>query len=91
MLLPKHKILLITLAQEFKFGWRQVCAYAFPRKLLKKFNSISNKTLLESVEDLEILRFLEIGLGVKMIQMSDLSIAVDTPEDIVRVESVLND
>ena len=67
------------------FPLRQVCAYSFPRKFLLKFPQ-KNKTYLEKLEDIEILRFLELGIPVKMVKMSSKSIAVDIPSDILKVE-----
>ncbi|MCC6076901.1 3-deoxy-manno-octulosonate cytidylyltransferase [Pseudomonas sp. GCM10022188] len=74
---------------QFVKSWRQVCAYAFPRKALETFSRSNGKTPLEEVEDIEILRFLELGLDVKMIEMSSNSVAVDTPEDIQRAEKAI--
>lgn len=73
----------------FKKAWRQVCAYAFPRKALKDFSSVSEKTPLENIEDIEILRFLELGWEVRMIELSSDSIAVDNPEDVQRAEAAI--
>lgn len=70
---------------EFSRAWRQVCAYAFPREALRAFAARPTKTSLEEVEDIEILRFLELGWEVKMIEMSDQSISVDNLEDVERV------
>jgi len=67
-------------------GWRQVCAYSFPRKALFAFSSEKEKTPLEAIEDIEILRFLEMGIQVKMLEMSNVSIPVDNREDVERVE-----
>jgi len=66
---------------------RQVCAYAFPKAALDAFSGSSQKTPLESVEDIEILRFLELGFEVRMIPMSDQSVAVDVPDDVPRAEA----
>lgn len=66
---------------------RQVCVYAFPKEALEDFSRQTNKTFLEMEEDIEILRFLELGYEVSMIELSDDSIAVDNPTD---VEKVLN-
>lgn len=77
-------------AGEFIKGWRQVCAYAFPREALADFARQKKKTPLEAMEDIEILRFLEIGYEVKMIRMSDESIPVDYPEDVEKVERRLS-
>ncbi|MBG7179726.1 3-deoxy-manno-octulosonate cytidylyltransferase [Pseudomonas aeruginosa] len=70
---------------EFSRAWRQVCVYAFPREALRAFAARPTKTSLEEVEDIEILRFLELGWEVKMIEMSDQSISVDNLEDVERV------
>ena len=43
------------------------------------------KTPLENIEDIEILRFLEMGLKIKLIKLNDKSIAVDTKEDYKKV------
>lgn len=73
----------------FTVASRQVCAYAFPRAALEAFSSASTKTPLEEIEDIEILRFIELGFDVTMIEMSSDSVAVDTPEDIPRAEAAL--
>ena len=70
-------------------SWRQVCAYAFPKKGLEAFSSRTSKTELEAIEDIEILRFLELGWDIRMVSMSDLSVAVDIPEDIIRAEAAI--
>ena len=74
---------------KFIKGFRQVCIYSFPKKMLKIFNSISKKSFLENIEDLELLRFVENNINVKMIKMSDKSVSVDLPEDIKKVERIL--
>jgi len=69
---------------EFKKGFRQVCGYAFSKKSLEIFD-IKSKTYFESIEDIELLRFLELGVKVKMVEMSKKSIPVDVKEDIEKV------
>ena len=76
-------------ALEFKKSWRQVCAYSFPRKALFDFANSKNKTPIESLEDIEILRFLEKGYKVKMIKMSNKSLAVDNSEDLEKAKIYL--
>ena len=71
-------------------AFKQVCIYAFPKEALKEFAKYGSKTPLESIEDIEILRFLEMGVPVKMIEVSSSSIAVDYPEDVKRVENELH-
>ena len=72
-----------------KKGWRQICAYSFPREALKNFNKQKVKTKLEAIEDIEILRFIELDKKVKMVKLSQNSYAVDTFADIKRVEKIL--
>ena len=72
-------------------SWRQVCIYVFPREVLLEFQNIRIKTNLENIEDIEVLRFLEMGYDVRMIEMSDDSIAVDVKEDINKVLKRLNE
>ena len=81
----------ISKNHEFIKSWRQVCIYAFPKKALEIFKKQKVKTPLEQIEDIEILRFLELGLEVRMIPLSMQSVAVDTPEDIPRVEKVIQE
>ena len=47
------------------------------------------KTTLESIEDLESNRFLELGYQVRMLKMSNKSVAVDTKEDLVKVKKLV--
>ena len=72
-------------SKAFIKSWRQVCIYAFPKKALEDFSSIKHKTPLEDMEDIEILRFLELGYEVRMLELSDTSIPVDHPEDLEKV------
>ncbi len=74
---------------EFSKAWKQVCAYAFPKKYLKIFSAYKKKTPLEEIEDIEILRFVELGINVKMLSMSNKSIPVDFLDDVKKVENAL--
>ena len=69
--------------------YRQVCIYAFSRTELKAFGSRSTKSHMEGPEDIEILRFLDMNVPVKMVEVAPASIAVDTPQDLRRVEKLL--
>ena len=75
-------------SKQFKNAHRQICIYGFPKKALDAFSN-GYKTPLEKIEDIEILRFLELNIPVKMIEMSTQSIAVDLQEDIAKVERFL--
>jgi len=72
----------------FNFGWRQICAYSLPLKSLVFFSKNKKKTPLESQEDCELLRFIESGFKIKMIQMTAESIAVDTIKDLKKVRNI---
>ena len=77
--------------QQFIKAWRQVCIYSFSYNSLKAYTSVKKKTPLESIEDLESNRFLELGYQVKMLKMSNKSVAVDTKEDLVKVRKIVKD
>ena len=72
---------------------KQVCIYAFSKDELKKFYEQSKigKTPLEWVEDIEINRFLELGIKVKIIEVEGSTYAVDFPEDVKMVEELLDE
>ena len=74
---------------DFMWGKKQVCIYAFPRNVLLEFGSYGKKSPLEAIEDLELLRLIEIGHEVQMIDVSSSSIAVDTPDDLERVRELV--
>jgi len=79
-----------TKNMEYVFAYKQVCIYAFPKKSLSDFASVSKKSSLEEVEDIEILRFLELGYDVQMVEVSNTSLAVDVLEDVEKVREILN-
>lgn len=68
---------------------KQVCIYAFTANELTSFRKFGRKSKLESCEDIEILRFLELGKTIKMLETEPGSLAVDVPEDIFGVEAAL--
>ena len=82
--IPSNKL------NKFQKGWRQVCAYAFPKEVLKIFSSVNKKTQLEEIEDIEYLRFLEMGLEIRTLKMSKMSLAVDTSEDVIEVKKMIS-
>jgi 3-deoxy-manno-octulosonate cytidylyltransferase (CMP-KDO synthetase) len=57
--------------------------------LLLSYADFAAKTPIEQIEDIEILRFLELGNKVQMIDMSDVSVPVDFPGDVEKVEARL--
>jgi len=71
----------------FVGAYRQVCIYSFSDFVLEYFSN--DRTFLETIEDIELLRFIENGLKIKMVNVSNNSVAVDVPEDVDRVENIL--
>ena len=65
---------------------KQVCIYAFNKNELNSFLKFGKKTYLEKFEDIEILRFFEIGIPIKMVELKKQSIAVDVKSDLKKVE-----
>jgi len=68
---------------------KQVCIYAFTGDELAQFASYGRKSELERCEDIEILRFLELGKDIQMVETQPGSLAVDVPEDVAPVEAAL--
>ena len=68
---------------------KQVCIYSYNRKQLNNFLNYGKKSIIEEIEDIEILRFFELGINIKMFQASKSSLAVDVPEDVEKVENEL--
>lgn len=71
----------------FKF-YKQVCVYGFTPKALDFFCTYGEKygkAKIESIEDIEILRFIENGYRVQFYEVETQTIAVDTINDLKRV------
>ena len=69
---------------------KQVCIYAFNKKELKKFYKPKKKSETENIEDIEILRFFDLGVKIKMVKLNSNSVAVDEKSDVKKVEKLLN-
>jgi 3-deoxy-manno-octulosonate cytidylyltransferase (CMP-KDO synthetase) len=68
---------------------RQIGLYAIKRESILEF-PLLNRGYLELSESIEMLRYLENGYKIKMVEVSDNnSIPVDVPDDIMRVESLM--
>lgn len=68
--------------------FRQVCVYAFTPNSLKCFAELAQGPI-EATEEIELLRFLEYGISVKMVEVQTRSFGVDTPADLVRARKEL--
>ena len=70
---------------------QQVCIYGFFRYHLEKFINQTTKTIFEESEDIEILRFLEMDIPVRMLNLEGSPIHVDTPEDLEHAQIIAKD
>ena len=68
---------------------KQVCIYAFTRDELRAFASFGRKGEVEACEDIEILRFVELGYQIIVVETRPGGLAVDVPEDVAPVEAAL--
>ena len=67
---------------------KHIGIYAFRKKALLDFYSLPIKSL-EASEKLEQLRYLEFGKRIKMIETTQGSIGIDTPEDLERARAMI--
>lgn len=70
--------------------WKQVCVIPFTRDALAEFAALA-PTPLEQAESIDMLRFLENGCRIDLVETAADSQAVDTPADLARVEALLRD
>jgi 3-deoxy-manno-octulosonate cytidylyltransferase (CMP-KDO synthetase) len=76
-------------ALEFCTARRQVGLYGFRGRALQAFAGQTAKTPLEQIEDIEILRLLELGHVIQMVEVDSGGPAVDTPDDLLRAHDHL--
>jgi 3-deoxy-manno-octulosonate cytidylyltransferase (CMP-KDO synthetase) len=62
--------------------------YVYRREFLLRYTKMT-QTNLEKTEMLEQLRALENGARIKVVQVEESSIGVDTPEDFARIEKII--
>ena len=68
--------------------YKQVCVYGFKKSALDFYCS-SPRGRVESIEDIEILRFIEAGYRVQFVEVESDTIAVDTENDLKKVIELL--
>lgn len=73
---------------KFFKAYKQVCVYGFSRKSILLFGK-KRKSFFENIEDIEILRFLEMNKKIHLVETKRGSIAVDIPTDVIKVENEL--
>ena len=69
---------------------KQVCAYGFRPQALKAFASLPQGPC-ERAEGIEILRFIEHGIKVQMVEVDSNTMAVDTPSDLKTVRRLMEE
>ena len=72
--------------------YKQVCVYGFKPQALQFFCEYGKefgKAKIESIEDIEILRFIENGYKVQYIEVDSDTVAVDTPNDLAKVREIV--
>jgi len=74
---------------EFVSAERAIWIYAFNKDALDRYNNAQDRTLLDKLEDNEIIRFLEIGVPVYCVDVIGDSWAVDEPKDLEIVRQLM--
>ena len=72
--------------------YKQVCVYGFKPEALQfycDYGMTYGKAKVEAVEDIEILRFIENGYKVQYIEVDSETVAVDTPNDLAKVRTIV--
>lgn len=69
--------------------WQHIGLYAFRRQALERFVKLPPGRL-EVLESLEQLRAMENGMAIAVAKVPRATIGVDTPEDLARVEAMLD-
>lgn len=72
------------------FYYKQVCVYGFTPEALE-FYCNNPRGKVESIEDIEILRFIESGYKVQFIEVDSDTVAVDTPNDLEKVRKIMKE
>ena len=75
----------------FKY-YKQVCVYGFKSAALNFYCDYGmkyGKAKVEAIEDIEILRFIENGYKVQYIEVDSETVAVDTPNDLEKVRTII--
>lgn len=67
---------------------KQICVIPFRREYLFKFSELS-PTATEESESIDMLRFIENGIPVKMVETEFQVQSVDTPQDLLRAEELM--
>lgn len=73
---------------ELRKGWRHLGVYIFKTNFLQRYRYLPKSELAE-MEQLEQLRVLDSGFQIQCIEANNVSVGVDTPEDVTKVEMLM--
>ena len=68
--------------------WRHLGAYGFKKWALVRFAE-TERGPIERAESIEAIRFLEASIPLKMVNVDQITIGIDTPEDLEKVIKIL--
>lgn len=80
----------VNLAETAPNVFKQVCVISFTRSCLEEFPKLP-ATPLERAESIDMLRLLEHGRSVRLVETFVQTHSVDTPADLELVETLMND
>ena len=69
-------------------NYKHIGVYAFRKETLIEFSKMK-KTMMEKMEKIECLRYIENGKKIKMFKTDFSAISIDTPDDLIRAEEYL--
>ena len=69
-------------------NYKHIGVYAFRKETLIEFSKME-KTMMEKMEKIECLRYIENGKKIKMFKTDFSTISIDTPEDLIKAEEYL--
>lgn len=69
-------------------NYKHIGVYAFRKETLIEFSKME-KTMMEKMEKIECLRYIENGKKIKMFKTDFSAISIDTPEDLIKAEEYL--
>lgn len=70
--------------------YQHIGVYAFKKEALVQFAKLPMSNL-EKIEKLENLRFLENGMKVKLVPVAEMSVGIDTPDDLAKAIQVFKE
>ena len=91
MYMSRSPIPSIDHQEEKTFWWKQVCIMPFRWHFMRHFNDELLPTPLEKQESIEMIRALQHGYKVRMVPSPYISKSVDTEEDRLEVERIIEE